>query len=466
VYSSVAFTPLPPNIISTKLSLFSSCAEKASGKIILNGIIGSTNNYRYYLRKGLNNFENCAETLMTDCLGLIKKGLFSDSTLIISDLPKGEYTLIITNDGFDAGNNYSWINCKIEDYAPIKITSEKVSDAKCSSNNKGSIILTANTNDLSSLKISIDPKIGDVILQKDSIIFSNLITGVYFIHIKDDCARIDTTAQFEILFDKNNIKAQVTVVKNPEADSIQNGILNIYIADGPAIFGYKILRSNHLYISKDTCSNKNFMIDRFPTGKYLISITDPINTGCKGWDTSIIIQKSDGLHDPISSSSISFNKTGVTSSSLPSTNNYFIVINKPDYVMKVYKSKECIATYPVAFGNKDQGDKMCEGDRKTPDGLFTIIAKRVHDKWDKYFTLDYPTAENHKKFNLLKSNHLIPDNAAIGGSIGIHGTWPNEDFAIDQRQNWTDGCISLKNKNIEELYNFIPVGTKVLIIGK
>ena len=58
---------------------------------------------------------------------------------------------------------------------------------------------------------------------------------------------------------------------------------------------------------------------------------------------------------------------------------------------------------------------------------------------------------------------MIPAEAKIGGDIGIHGTWPHEDFAIDQYRNWTEGCISTKNTYIEELFAMLPVGTKVEI---
>ncbi|MGN6166026.1 MAG: L,D-transpeptidase family protein, partial [Flavisolibacter sp.] len=30
-------------------------------------------------------------------------------------------------------------------------------------------------------------------------------------------------------------------------------------------------------------------------------------------------------------------------------------------------------------------------------------------------------------------------------------------------KNWTDGCISLKNGDVEDLYNYIPIGTPVTI---
>jgi lipoprotein-anchoring transpeptidase ErfK/SrfK len=77
--------------------------------------------------------------------------------------------------------------------------------------------------------------------------------------------------------------------------------------------------------------------------------------------------------------------------------------------------------------------------------------------------LDYPTKESYVKFNYRKQLGQIPAKANIGGAIGIHGVWPHEDYTIDQYQNWTQGCISLRNQDVEELYRIITLGTKVTI---
>jgi murein L,D-transpeptidase YafK len=150
-------------------------------------------------------------------------------------------------------------------------------------------------------------------------------------------------------------------------------------------------------------------------------------------------------------------------SSSNSRGTYYIVIDKSDYELNVYDAAGWLITYPIVFGNDNQGDKLVEGDRKTPEGTFTIISKRVHEKWCRYMGLDYPTAEDVAKFNLRKQQGLIPPYAKIGGGIGIHGTWPHEDYAVDQYQNWTNGCISLKNEHVRQLFEMMPVGTKVTI---
>ena len=55
-----------------------------------------------------------------------------------------------------------------------------------------------------------------------------------------------------------------------------------------------------------------------------------------------------------------------------------------------------------------------------------------------------------------------PQNTALGGYIGIHGLG-NRDPAIHKKMNWTDGCIALTDEQIEQLAQWIDVGTRVVI---
>lgn len=141
----------------------------------------------------------------------------------------------------------------------------------------------------------------------------------------------------------------------------------------------------------------------------------------------------------------------------------YIVVLKSNYELQIYDSLGWFASYPVVFGSKSLDDKMMEGDRKTPEGVYHIVSKRPHDKWDKIMDLDYPTQTDLAKFKDRKAQGLIPRNAQIGGGIAIHGTWEHDDNAVDAYQNWTNGCISLKWEDMDEVYQKAPVGTKVVI---
>lgn len=140
-----------------------------------------------------------------------------------------------------------------------------------------------------------------------------------------------------------------------------------------------------------------------------------------------------------------------------------IVVDKSDYELHVYDDEGWYATYPVVFGNKNLGDKLMEGDRKTPEGTFRIINKRPHAKWHKMLMLDYPTKESYQKFSERKARGIIPKSARIGGGIALHGTWPNDNIVVDDYTNWTNGCVALKNEDLDEIEQYMPVGTEVRI---
>ncbi len=143
--------------------------------------------------------------------------------------------------------------------------------------------------------------------------------------------------------------------------------------------------------------------------------------------------------------------------------SYYIIIDKSDFELKVYDAEGWYATYPVVFGSKDISDKMYEGDKRTPNGKFKIIQKKINPKWGMELLLDYPNDESVRRFNERKSKGLIPKKARIGDGIAIHGTRPSEEWTVDNEYNWTDGCISVKYSEMKDLFSYIPEGTKVTI---
>lgn len=155
--------------------------------------------------------------------------------------------------------------------------------------------------------------------------------------------------------------------------------------------------------------------------------------------------------------------TGRSDTRNPEEIVYSVVIDKSDYELMLFENGEWIATYPVVFGSKDQGDKLMEGDRRTPEGRFRITGKRKHPEWGFFLLLDYPNPESVSRFTDRKKAGQIPRSARIGGGIGIHGTRRNEEYAVDRFMNWTEGCISVKYSHISELYEMLPLGTSVEI---
>ena len=141
-----------------------------------------------------------------------------------------------------------------------------------------------------------------------------------------------------------------------------------------------------------------------------------------------------------------------------------IKVVKSKYRVFVYHGKNLLTSYKCVFGPNCTKQKLMEGDRCTPEGTFTITLSRKHDKWEKFMLFDYPNEESRRLHEQAKNTGFIPKNAQIGGAVGIHGIWKNGDNVIDLKHNWTDGCVSLKNKDVEELATLIIPGiTRITI---
>jgi murein L,D-transpeptidase YafK len=143
----------------------------------------------------------------------------------------------------------------------------------------------------------------------------------------------------------------------------------------------------------------------------------------------------------------------------------WVYISKTDFTLSVMHNNETVKTFPVVLGTNPVGDKMMQGDRKTPEGSFKIRDKYPHRNWTYFIWIDYPNEESYRRFESRKKEGIIPHTAKIGGEIGIHGVPSDCDYYIAQKINWTFGCISLSTLHIKEIYDNIEIGAKVQIVA-
>ncbi len=144
--------------------------------------------------------------------------------------------------------------------------------------------------------------------------------------------------------------------------------------------------------------------------------------------------------------------------------NLSILVQKSSYTLFLKYNGNVIKSYPCVFGPEPIDDKLRQGDNCTPEGNFTITDIREHFIWGYFFEFDYPNMTSWDKHNTAKEYGVIPTDASIGGSVGIHGVVDGLENLIDSKNNWTEGCVSIKNQDILELAQYIPVGTAVKII--
>ena len=79
-------------------------------------------------------------------------------------------------------------------------------------------------------------------------------------------------------------------------------------------------------------------------------------------------------------------------------------------------------------------------------------------KYHKALLINYPNDKDLKRFDKAKRQKLIPKNADIGGLIEIHGSG-------DKGADWTNGCVALKNSDMDIIYREAHEGTLVTIVG-
>lgn len=147
-----------------------------------------------------------------------------------------------------------------------------------------------------------------------------------------------------------------------------------------------------------------------------------------------------------------------------SPNGFSILVQKSSYTLFLKYNGRLIKSYPCVFGPDPIGDKRRQGDNRTPEGNFTIIDIREHFIWGYFLEIDYPNHHSWDKHNKAKFYREIPDTSDIGGDIGLHGVVDGWESYIDTKNNWTEGCVSLKNIDVIELANHIAIGTPIKIV--
>jgi lipoprotein-anchoring transpeptidase ErfK/SrfK len=98
---------------------------------------------------------------------------------------------------------------------------------------------------------------------------------------------------------------------------------------------------------------------------------------------------------------------------------------------------------------------------KTPSGAFEIWDRIREPVWWRPNGKEIPFGDPE---NILGTRWMAiratGDTEKVRG-YGIHGTW--DDSSIGKAES--AGCIRLRNSDVEELYNLIPLGTEVIIEG-
>ncbi len=135
-----------------------------------------------------------------------------------------------------------------------------------------------------------------------------------------------------------------------------------------------------------------------------------------------------------------------------------IQVIKHERKLIVFSNGEKLKTYKISLGKEPIGKKEFEGDKKTPEGVYIINDKNPKSGYYLNLGISYPNESDKRLAEKL--------NKKPGGQIKIHGLRNGFGFIgkFHRFFDWTLGCIAVTNKEIEELYNNVPIGTEIEII--
>ena len=135
----------------------------------------------------------------------------------------------------------------------------------------------------------------------------------------------------------------------------------------------------------------------------------------------------------------------------------FVLVVKSERKLYLLRDDEVIATFPVTFGSNPEGHKRREGDGRTPEGHYLLDWKHSDSDFYKSIHISYPNDEDKNKALDLGSNP--------GGAIMIHGQKNGYGWLspLARYINWTDGCIALKNSDMDKVWESVNSGTPIEI---
>jgi len=134
-----------------------------------------------------------------------------------------------------------------------------------------------------------------------------------------------------------------------------------------------------------------------------------------------------------------------------------VVVKKSARLLALYKGDRLLRAYRVALGGDAIGPKHEEGDERTPEGRYVLDYRNPHSAYHLSLHVSYPSGADKAA---AKARGVHP-----GGLIMVHGL--KDDLRLLGRAHvlldWTNGCVAVTNREIEEIWRVVPDGTPIVL---
>jgi murein L,D-transpeptidase YafK len=128
-----------------------------------------------------------------------------------------------------------------------------------------------------------------------------------------------------------------------------------------------------------------------------------------------------------------------------------VLVLKSERRLLLMKGDEVLKIYIVSLGNP-VGRKIRQGDRKTPEGSYVLDRHNTHSDYYESIHISYPNAEDVARARKL--------GVAPGGNVFLHGVPNGFKGSGEGLGDWTDGCISLLNSDMDEIWRAVQTARR------
>ena len=208
-------------------------------------------------------------------------------------------------------------------------------------------------------------------------------------------------------------------------------------------------------------ANPNFRLAQLVKGDLLLSRTRPINSigNASGGSADQVAGLRDEARARLLRSRIAPSPELAPRYllQLPDKEKFALVLDSTKSTLFVFentgKTPRYVADYYVTIG-KNGLEKLREGDKKTPVGVYHVVSRLPKDKLtDFYGSGAYP---------ISYPNEWDQMRGRDGHGIWLHGT-PRDTYSRPPRAS--DGCIVLTNQDLETLAAKLQIGSTPIVIA-
>lgn len=136
-----------------------------------------------------------------------------------------------------------------------------------------------------------------------------------------------------------------------------------------------------------------------------------------------------------------------------------VLVEKSRNKMYLIDDGEVLKEYKISLGQNPIGDKVQRGDMRTPEGRYLLDYKNDQSKFYRSLNISYPN-----DYDIAEATARGVDP---GDDIVIHGL-PNGVRDRDIKGelyplNWTEGCIAVRNHEMDEIWQLVELNTPIEI---